>query len=144
MFIFKPLLILAFFCLTPQADLARRNDCQHRAISSLGTAYAWSDHPYAAPRDPELGAPFYLVVRLAQGRDSLIDVAVSRGEHRWQTILVPEAPSRVREGPASYRAIGAPPMWLDSIDSIDVCLMQRGTRPPKVIRLARIAVVQTS
>lgn len=144
----------ALLLLIPLQAGAFRSPCERAPLSTEASAFAWSDHSQVAypssdtiayPRrhSPE-GANFRLVIYLAPGSQSPSAVEVRRGKNSWRTDLEGEGPDQYRADSVAFHTVGVPPMWLDHIDSLDVCLTFGEAHDLRIIRLPRIDVHQTS
>jgi hypothetical protein len=126
--------LLALPALAPAQEVT----CRNAALSDAGSAFAWVDSGII----PERSELFSLIVTLPSWARVPATVEVGRADQWWRARV------RLRDdllkGVMQVRTVDDAPEWLKRADSVDVCLVLRGARSQRLVRLPRVRMLRTS
>ena len=109
----------------------------------MGSAYAWTNHmPSPAPIDTSRGT-FSLVITLPAQAPVPSAIRVERFNQSWTVPAVLDSRESTHDSVQLFPR-GDPPLWLDGVDSVDVCVTVGHGPAGAMIRLPRVRVIQTA
>ena len=125
------------------SDASREPRCDSQPLALTGSAYAWTNHmPSPAPIDTSRGT-FSLVITLPAQASVPSAIRVERFNQSWTVPAVLDSRASTHDS-VQLLPRGDPPLWLDRVDSVDVCLTIGHGPTGAIIRLPRVRVIQTA